>query len=54
MLNKTMCSPPILLVLTALAGAPFLAGAASDIGDPAKLEAVLINGQKVNLDQWKG
>jgi len=37
-----------------LAGAPFLAGAASDIGDPAKLEAVLINGQKVNLDQWKG
>jgi len=54
MLNKTMCSPPILLVLTALAGAPLLAGAASDIGDPAKIEAVLINGQKVNLDQWKG
>ena len=54
MLNKTMCSPPILLVLTALAGAPLLAGAASDIGDPAKIEAVLINGQKVNPDQWKG
>ena len=54
MLIKAMRSLPILLILTALAGTPFLAGAASDIGDPAKLEAVLINGQKVNLNQWKG
>ena len=54
MLIKVMRSLPILLILTALAGAPLLAGAASDVGDPAKLEAVLINGQKVNLDQWKG
>ena len=54
MLIKIMRSLPILLILTALAGTPGLAEAASDIGDPAKIEAVLINGQKVNLDQWKG
>ena len=34
--------------------APVLAGAASDIGDPAKLEAMLIDGQKVDVEQWKG
>jgi len=30
------------------------APAASDIGDPAKLEAVLLSGEKLNLEQWKG
>jgi cytochrome c biogenesis protein CcmG/thiol:disulfide interchange protein DsbE len=29
-------------------------GAASDIGDPARLEAVLLTGEKVNIEQWKG
>lgn len=51
---KVMRSPPILLILTALAGAPVLAGAASEIGDRAKLEAVQINGQKMDIEQWKG
>jgi len=54
MLNKVMRPLPVLLMLTILAAAPVPAGAASDIGDPAKLEAVLINGQKVNVEQWKG
>lgn len=54
MLIKVMRSPPLLLILTALAGAPVLAGAASEIGDRAKLEAVQINGQKMDIEQWKG
>ena len=54
MLHRVMRSVPLLLMLTALAGAPVLAGAASDIGDPAKLEAVQINGQKMDIEQWKG
>jgi thiol-disulfide isomerase/thioredoxin len=54
MLNRVMRALPFLLMLTVLAGAPVLAGAASDVGDPAKLEAVLINGQKLDLEQWKG
>lgn len=54
MLSRVMRCLSFLLMLTALAGAPFSAGAASDIGDPAKLEAVLTNGKKVNIGQWKG
>jgi thiol-disulfide isomerase/thioredoxin len=49
-----MRSLPFMLTLAAMTAAPVLAGAASDIGDPAKLEAVLINGQKVDVEQWKG
>jgi len=49
-----MRSLPFILTLMAIAAAPVLSGAAGDIGDPAKLEAVLINGQKVDLEQWKG
>ena len=54
MLNRVMRSLPFLLMLTAMIAAPVLAAAASNIGDPAKLEALLINGQKVNVEQWKG
>jgi len=54
MLNGVIRSLPFVMMLTALAAAPVLSGAASDIGDPAKLEATLINGQKLDLEQWKG
>jgi thiol-disulfide isomerase/thioredoxin len=54
MLNRNVGPVPIFLILTALAVAPVPAGAASDIGDPAKLEAVLTSGQKMNIEQWKG
>jgi len=54
MLNRVMRSLPFLLILTALTAGPVLARAASDIGDPAKLEAVLMNGKKVHVGQWKG
>ncbi len=54
MLNRLTRSLSFLLVLTAPVFAPVVAGAASDIGDPAKVEAVLINGQKVDLEHWKG
>ena len=49
-----MRSLPFLLTLTALTSATVPAGAASEIGDAAKLEAVLINGKKVDVEQWKG
>jgi thiol-disulfide isomerase/thioredoxin len=54
MLNRVMRSLPFILTLMAIAAAPVLAGAASDVGDQAKLEAVLINGQKIDVEQWKG
>jgi thiol-disulfide isomerase/thioredoxin len=43
-----------LAILVAFAMLSISAGAASDIGDPARLEAVLLTGEKVNLEQWKG
>lgn len=54
MSTRVMRSVLFPVMLAALTAAPVLAGAASDIGDPAKLEAVLINGQKVDIEQWKG
>ena len=48
---RTLATAAIFLSLTVV---PALAEGASDIGDPAKLEAVLLNGEKVNLDKWKG
>ena len=54
MLNRALCSLQFLWMLTVLAAAPVPVEAASDIGDSAKLEAVLINGQKLDLEQWQG
>jgi len=54
MLNTVVHTLASLLLLTTAVIVPVVAGAASDIGDPAKVEAVLINGQKVDLGQWKG
>jgi thiol-disulfide isomerase/thioredoxin len=54
MLNGIMRPMPFLWMLTVLAAAPVPVEAASDIGDSAKLEAVLINGQKLDLEQWQG
>ena len=55
MLNAALRGAPILLVLTVWWGAPGPAGAAaSDVGDPAKLEAVLTNGQRIDIEEWKG
>jgi len=54
MLNRLMRALVHFAVLAALVAVPALAHAASDIGDPAKLEAVLLNGEKVNLENWKG
>ena len=54
MLNAALRAVPIFLLATLWAGAPGPAGAASDVGDTAKLEAVLTNGQKIDIGQWKG
>ena len=48
---RTLATAAIFLSLTVVPG---LVEGASDIGDPAKLEAVLLNGEKINLDKWKG
>jgi cytochrome c biogenesis protein CcmG, thiol:disulfide interchange protein DsbE len=54
MFNRLMGALPRVAVLVALAIAPALLQAGSDIGDQARLEAVLLNGEKVNLEKWKG
>jgi thiol-disulfide isomerase/thioredoxin len=53
-LNRIRRALASIAVLATLTTAPALLQAGSDIGDPAKLEAVLLNGEKVNLEQWKG
>lgn len=54
-LNSVMRALLYFTVLLTLTAAPALAQAAGDnIGDPAKLEAVLLNGEKVDLEKWKG
>ncbi len=52
MLNKVWRALRMALALSM--ALPIVVHAASDIGDPAKLEALLLNGEKVNLEQWKG
>lgn len=54
MLNRLMRALVHVAVIAATVAVPALVHAASDIGDPAKLEAVLLNGEKVNLENWKG
>ncbi|MGH9889227.1 MAG: TlpA disulfide reductase family protein, partial [bacterium] len=54
MLSKVMHALAHVAVLVTLVAAPALVEAASDIGDRANLEAVLLNGEKVNLENWKG
>jgi len=54
MLNRVMRALAHVAVLVTLTAVPVMVGAASDIGDQAKLEAVLLNGDKVNLEKWKG
>ena len=53
MLNRVR-SAFVLAMTATLTMLSIPAGAAADIGDPAKLEAVLLNGDKLNLGQWKG
>ena len=54
MLNRVMRALEHVALLVALTAVPALIQAASDIGDNAKLEAVLLNGEKVSLEKWKG
>ena len=54
MLNTVMRAPVRAALLVILTAVPALVQAASDIGDKAKLEAVLLNGEKVDLEKWKG
>jgi thiol-disulfide isomerase/thioredoxin len=54
MLNKVMHALAHVALLVTLTAVPAMAQAASDIGDQAKLEAVLLNGEKVNIENWKG
>jgi len=54
MLNRVTRALAHVAVLVTLTAVPVLVQAASDIGDQAKLEAVLLNGDKVNLEKWKG
>ena len=54
MLSRVMRALAHFAILVTLTAVPALGQAASEVGDQAKLEAVLLNGEKVNLEKWKG
>ena len=54
MLNSVMRALAHVALLVTLTAMPILVQAASNIGDQANLKAVLLNGEKVNIENWKG
>ena len=54
MLNRVMRALAHVALLVTLTAMPILVQAASEIGDQANLKAVLLNGEKVNIENWKG
>ena len=54
MLNWVMRALAHVALLVTLTAMPILVQAASEIGDQANLKAVLLNGEKVSIENWKG